>query len=324
MGRALGLAAVAALVAAGAVVGTTAWAADAPSPLVVTPSTTTPGTSVVVKDDSSPGNDRCGKGPIVGRYAYVVVRPKGNAVSTAASSSSAGDDGQVGPDGHWSATVALPADIAPGDYEVYASCYNAGPTQNPYYSYSDSFAPAALTVSLAKPAAPQVSPAGGVPGTTVTVTGGGTGACPPPPGSAHPRAVVTLDDGAGMVRASALADVAADGSWKATLRVPDLPAQDATVGASCRASDTASAPYATSAAASFTITPPPTTTTATTTVPTTAGTTLPGAVATTTTVVAPTTSTTAKKPSTGVPGVSADLPASPLATPITAEPAYTG
>lgn len=211
--------------------------------------------------------------------------------------------------GAWSVEVRLAPDLAPGPYRVQAGCFtdsglNAG--------FGPTYQPGQLDLRQQDLGPPRPSTSTGSPGQVVEVASG-RAPCIPPKGSSSPRVRVSLLDAARATRAEAEDTVdSTTGAWSITLTVPSVTTQDAQISAVCLARIGASVPYARYEPAAFAIDaqlPPEATTTTSSTVPG------PATPSTTPDPGLPPTSTVSGPP---------DLPITPLAAAIVAEPTYTG
>jgi hypothetical protein len=218
--------------------------------------------------------------------------------------------GVVATSGTWSVQVRLAPDLPPGTYRVQAGCYTDSGLNS---GFGPAYSPGRLDVRLQNPGQPSLNARRARPGETVQVTAGGA-ACPPPAGSPSPRVRVSILDGVGATRAEAEAPVAGNGQWAVGVRVPDILAQTGTVTAVCLARVGASSPYARYQAALFTIDANPQSTSTTTPLP-----------QTTTTTVPPGPGAPVTPPTTATMNVNvAELPPTPIAAAVVAEPTYTG
>jgi hypothetical protein len=215
--------------------------------------------------------------------------------------------GGVSPLGAWSVEVRVAPDMPPGLYRVQAGCFtdsglNAG--------FGPTYQPGRLNLRQQELGPPRPSSSVGRPGQVVQV-GSGQAPCVPPAGSPSPRVRVSLLDGGRATRAEAEGAVdSATGAWSVTLTIPSVDPQDAQISAVCLARVGASVPYARYGSAAFAIDAvplPPTTTTSST---------VPGSITPST--------TPGTTPPTSVQPLPAELPITPLATAIVAEPTYTG
>ncbi len=216
--------------------------------------------------------------------------------------------GAVGALGAWSIEVRLAPDLPPGLYRVQAGCFtdsglNAG--------FGPDYQPGRLELRQQELGPPRPNTSLGRPGQVVQVASG-QAPCVPPVGSPSPRVRVSLLDAARATRAEAEGTVdSSNGAWSVTLTIPSVEPQDAQISAVCLARVGASVPYARYGPAPFAIDAlplPPTTTTSST---------VPGP-------VTPSTTPGTATPPTSVQPPPGELPITPLASAVVAEPTYTG
>lgn len=302
-----GLVVVAAIATATAAVGVAGSAeAQVAGSIVVAPAEADPGGTVVVTNGAvSP----CFPVPVGATSPSVSVDLYGAGSATPANRLPS--LGAVDTLGAWSVEVRLAPDLAPGPYRVQAGCFtdsglNAG--------FGPTYQAGRLDVRQQDLGPPRPSTSTGAPGQVVEVASG-RAPCVPPEGSSSPRVRVSLLDAARATRAEAEDSVdSTTGAWSVTLTVPSVPTQDAQISAVCLARVGASVPYARYGPAAFAIdaVPPPEATTTTT------SSTVPGPATPPTTPPDP-----GAPPTSTVPGPP-DLPISPLASAVVAEPTYTG
>jgi len=301
-----GLVVVAAVAIAAAAVGVAGSAvAQAAGSITVTPAAADPGGVVVVAN----GDDSlCFPIPVGATSPSVSVDLY--AAGSATPANRLPYLGAVTPLGAWSVEVRLEPDLPPGQYRVQTGCFtdsglNAG--------FGPTYEPGRLDLRQQDLGPPRPSASTGRPGQVLEVASG-QAPCVPPAGSSSPRVRVSLLDAARATRAEAEDTVdSATGAWSVTLTIPSVAPQDAQITAVCLARIGASVPYARydPAALAIDAVPPPAATTTPSTVP------------------GPTTPSTAPAIGPGVPPTSAvpppaDLPITPIASAIVAEPTYTG
>jgi len=299
-----GLVLVAAVATAVAAVGVAGSAvAQAAGSVVVAPAAADPGGTVLVTNGA---DSPCFPVPVGATSPSVSVDLY--AAGSATPANRLPYLGAVGTLGAWSVEVRLAPDLPPGLYRVQAGCFtdsglNAG--------FGPTYQSGRLELRQQNLGPPRPGTSTGRPGQIVQIASG-QAPCVPPTGSPSPRVRVSLLDAARATRAEAEGTVnSATGAWSVTLTIPSVEPQDAQISAVCLARIGASVPYARYGPAAFAIdavSPPDTTTTSTT---------VPGP-------ITPSTTPGTATPPTSVQPRPDELPITPLASAIVAEPTYTG